>query len=279
MRRNFAQVIKDAKIDVKVEYQKLYGMLFDRSIQVSNTKRISAYDEFSDYFLYFFFRGTCLSLAEFDDLHGYHFDKEPSNFNIYHLVTLCEYIYNMLIEYCRVVGSQYGGPPFNVQLYQAQIYQVVEAIGYMQANQDGFVIFTEKSPAAIAVAESDLIPENVSYKLISYNHHAMKGQLETKKATLLQLASILEGKRSELKQADETLERDLFYAFNNLNIRHNNTNPEDTKKFKEYVAKMSADNLEFWYDEIYQMSLLAFMQMEHIERKQAFDALKSAIER
>lgn len=50
MRRNFAQILKDAKIDVKVEYQKLYGMLYDRSIQVSNTSWISAYDEFSTYF-------------------------------------------------------------------------------------------------------------------------------------------------------------------------------------------------------------------------------------
>ena len=55
MRRNFAQILKEAKIDIKSEYQKLYGMLYDRSIQVSNTKRISAYDELSDYFLGFYF--------------------------------------------------------------------------------------------------------------------------------------------------------------------------------------------------------------------------------
>ena len=61
MRRNFAQILKDAKIDIKTEYQKLYGMLYDRSIQVSNTKRISTYDELSDYFIGFYFRGTCLS--------------------------------------------------------------------------------------------------------------------------------------------------------------------------------------------------------------------------
>ena len=45
MRRNFAQILKDAQIDIKMEYQKLYGMLYDRSIQISNMNRISAYDE------------------------------------------------------------------------------------------------------------------------------------------------------------------------------------------------------------------------------------------
>lgn len=99
MRRNFAQILKDAKIDIKVEYQKLYGMLYDRSIQVSNTNRISVYDELSTYFIAFHFRGTCLSLDEFNDLHGFHFEKDPTNFNIDHLISLCEYIENLLIAY------------------------------------------------------------------------------------------------------------------------------------------------------------------------------------
>ena len=92
MRQNFAQILKDAKIDIKVEYQKLYGMLYDRSIPVSNTNRISVYDELSTYFIAFCFRGTCLSLDEFNDLHGFHFEKDPTNFNIDHLISLCEYI-------------------------------------------------------------------------------------------------------------------------------------------------------------------------------------------
>ena len=51
MRQDFAQILKDAKIDIRVEYQKLYGMLFDRSIDVLGGKRISVYDELSDNFI------------------------------------------------------------------------------------------------------------------------------------------------------------------------------------------------------------------------------------
>ena len=99
MRRNFAQILKEAKIDIKSEYQKLYSMLYDRSIQVSNTKRISAYDELSDYFLGFYFRGTCLSIEEFNDIHGFHFEKDPEPFHIDNLILICEYIENMFIGY------------------------------------------------------------------------------------------------------------------------------------------------------------------------------------
>lgn len=285
MRRNFAQILKDAKIDIKAEYQKLYGMLYDRSIQISNTNRISAYDELSERFIDFYFRGTCLSIEEFNNIHGFHFEKDPSDFNIDHLISLCEYIYNMLVAYQGVQGSiGYGymptmPAPINVQFYIMQINQVIEKIGYMYASEDGVTIFVEKCPAAIAVAEGDLIPETLSYKLISYNHYAMKGNLDAKKDTLLQLASILEAKRKNLKQEDKVLESNLFFIFNNLNIRHNNINPEDRGKYRDYVAQMPVEELEKWYDETYQMCLLAFLQLENFDRKTEFEILKAEIEK
>lgn len=283
MRRNFAQILKEAKIDAKAEYQKLYGLLFDRSIQVSNTNRISAYDELSERFIGFHFRGTCLSIDEFNDLYEFHFEREPVDFCIDNLISLCEYIYNMLMGYQTTQVSFGWNMPttpalINVQFYLQQIGQVIEKIGYMQTTEDNFTIFVEKSPAAIAVAESPLIPENLSYRLISYNHYTMKGNLDAKKSVLQQLASILEAKRKELNQADKKLESDLFYAFNNLNIRHNNVDPGLKGKYKTYVAQMSNDELEKWYDETYQMCLLAFLQIENLDRKTEFDKLKAKIE-
>lgn len=283
MRRNFAQILKDAKIDVKIEYQKLYGMLYDRSIQVSNTSWISAYDEFSTYFIAFHFRGTCLSLDEFNDLHGFHFEKNPTNFNIDHLISLCEYIENLLMAYQCVPLSYpygYGNMPtklINVQFYLQQISQVIEKIGYMQAEQNGLTIFVEKDPAAIAVAESEFIPESLSYRLISYNHYSMKGNLAEKKATLLDLANLLEPQRINLERIDKTFARDLFYAFNNFHIRHNNADPQ-SPKFKKPIGNLAKEQLEFWYDEVYQMCLLAILRLEHADRKKTFEALKSEIE-
>ena len=283
MRQNFAQILKDAKIDVKVEYQKLYGMLYDRSIQVSNTSWISAYDEFSTYFIAFHFRGTCLSLDEFNDLHGFHFEKDPTNFNIDHLISLCEYIENLLIAYQCVPLSYpygYGNMPtklINVQFYLQQISQVIEKIGYMQEEQNGLTIFVEKDPAAIAVAESEFIPESLSYRLISYNHYSMKGNLAEKKTTLLDLANLLEPQRTNLERIDKTFARDLFYAFNNFHIRHNNADPQ-SPKFKKPIGDLAKEQLEFWYDEVYQMCLLAILRLEHADRKKTFEALKSEIE-
>ena len=158
-----------------------------------------------------------------------------------------------------------------------QISQVIEKIGYMQAKQNDLTIFVEKDPAAIAVAEGEFIPESLSYRLISYNHYSMKGNLAENKTTLLDLANLLEPQRTILERIDKTFSSDLFYTFNNFHIRHNNIDQLGTK-YKKPVGDLSDEQLEYWYDEVYQMCLLAFMRLEHIDRKKKFDSLKSQIE-
>ena len=271
MRKNFAQILKETNIDLKEEYQKLYDMLYPRSISISAQKQISIHDELGEYFPYFYFRGTCLTIDEFDKKHGFEFVREPDNFNVDSVVSISEYIYNMLKAYD--ISNSLG--IINVQFYHSQIMTVIETIGYMSAYEDGFTIFVEKSPAAISVAE--LMSEGMSYKVISYNHHSMKGNLDAKKNTLLKFADMLEPRRPELKQIDSGFESDLFYAFNNFNIRHNNVDPTG-KKYKKPIGDLTEDQLEQWYDEVYQMSLLAFLRLEHADRKKNFDVLKDSIE-
>lgn len=285
LRKNFAQILKSANIDLKAEYQKLYSMLFDRSIQVSASKAISAFDEMSDCFAGFYFRGTCLSIEEFNDLHGFHFDRDPEDFSIDNLVTLCEYIYNMLMGYQSATHNNIGfnymplqSQGINIQFYFMQIATVIEKIGFMPATQDGFTIFVEKSPAAVAVAESEMIPEELSYKIISYNHHSMHGNIIEKKNVILQLADLLEAKREKLTKIDRDYSSDLFYAFNKFNLRHNNIDPDLSSKYVPAIAEMKSDELELWYDEVYQMCLLAFLRLEQDERKIEFDELKKRIE-
>ncbi len=140
----------------------------------------------------------------------------------------------------------------------------------------GFTIFVEKAVSAIAVSE--IVPNDLSFKVISYNHHSMKGNIEKKKETLLKLANLLESKRKKLKSINSSLEDDLFYAFNNLNLRHNNKDKTFKEKYKKYIAEMSDNNLENWYYELYQMCLLAFLEIEQIDRKKSFKDLKRHID-
>lgn len=272
MRKNFADILKSAKVDIKKEYEQLYELLYDRNLDKDYFEKTSLYDEFSENFINVWFRGTSLSLEDFDEQYGFDFEKYPQNFNIDYLINFCEYFYNLICAYIDVPALN----KYNVTFILHQINRVIEAIGYISTKQDELTIFTEKSLAAIAVSE--IVPNEISYKVISYNHHSMKGNLENKKDTILKLANLLEGKRKQLKSINPSLEDDLFYAFNNLNLRHNNKDKDYKEKYKKYIAYMPDIDLEQWYDEVYQMCLLAFLEIEQIDRKKSFNTLKRHID-
>ena len=269
MRRNFAQILKSAKIDIKKEYSKLYSLFYDKDDRDGK----SLADLISMNFEGVYFRGTCLDLDEFDEEHGFRFVEQPQDFDMDYLVSFCEYIYNLVLHF----EERFFLAQLNKQFYLEQISKVIEAIGYVQASEDGLTIFVPKDSVAMAVSESEHIPENVSYKVIAYNHHSMKGNLDSKKQTLLVLTGLLEPKRKELQKIDKQLETDLFYAFNNFNIRHNNIEPTGTK-YKKPVADLTKEQLEQTYDDTYQMCLLAFMQLDNLEIKKRFEELKTKIE-
>ena len=73
------------------------------------------------------------------------------------------------------------------------------------------------------------MPAPLSYKVIAYNHHSKKGDLENKRQILLALADVLEPQRKILESIDRQFASDLFYVYNNFNIRHNNVDPTGPK--------------------------------------------------
>lgn len=79
------------------------------------------------------------------------------------------------------------------------------------------------------------------------------------------------------KNASDEFRPDITPLINGIHIRHNNIDQLGTK-YKKPVGDLSDEQLEYWYDEVYQMCLLAFMRLEHIDRKKKFDSLKSQIE-
>ena len=72
------------------------------------------------------------------------------------------------------------------------------------------------------------------------------------------------------------MEDHLYFLFNNINIRHNNLE-QGSKEYRKYIADMSKEELEKWYDETYQLCLLAFLELDNIQRKEKIEKLKTDI--
>lgn len=137
------------------------------------------------------------------------------------------------------------------------------------------VLVIEDKPEVTAVAE--IVEQDLALDIIRYNHRSLQGEIELKKKILISLGSELEPKRKELQTLNKQLSEDIFFMLNNLNIRHNNRSKKDMGKYKEYVAKMTKTRLEKWYDELYQMMLLAFLTLDNVNRQSQVKEMKNKI--
>lgn len=172
---------------------------------------------------------------------------------------------------------RWKGNFYHLKNVMDEILEEYNHIVYTNESQDYFIV-VENKPEVTAVAEIMSTPE-LSLDVIRYNHRALKGDIKAKRTILIGFGAELEARRKELKNIDNKLTDDIFFMLNNVNIRHNNCAPEDRAKYKEYVAAMNSDQLEAWYDELYQMILLAFLLLDNEERAQKVSELKDNINR
>lgn len=273
----FSQVLKNAKLDIRREYDRLYDLFFLKNIYEGMNCIITLRSLCDKHFQEIPFSGTCVSLSDFDDSYKFIFREFPRDFDLDYLIRFCEYSYNLVCHVDLISrGDQTIAMQVAIQFYLRQIEKVVEKIGYMANKQDIFTDFVPKDQAAISVAEI-LIDPNLSYRVIEYNHHSMKGDLERKRATLLVLGDKLEPQLKKLKQINATLESNLSMLLNNVNVRHNNK--ESGKNYKKYVAEMKDEELEQWYDDLYQIILLAFLELDHLDRKGRLELLNENLKK
>lgn len=262
MRRAFGDVIKTNPIDINVEYKKVY-IIFTKMYL----------PDIEEHFLKMPFKGTCLTFDEFNEKYEFNFEENPVEVTLDYFINFCEYFYNLLwalMVHCRF--NTEVAPDFAMSF----IEKIIDEINYGIIQEQNVVWFVEKNEVVRAVEER--VTHSLKTKVVKYNHHSMKGDLEQKKLILKELADDLEGKKTKLKEINSSLEKDIFFAFNNLNIRHNNVSEGDNKNYKKYIAEMPLEELEEWYDETYQMYLIAILELEQSERKKRFDQLRELIE-
>lgn len=186
-------------------------------------------------------------------------------------LTLIELIYNFwnlannkFAERYFIDVLKWGGNFHHIKDVMDDILEKCNHIVYGNEEIDRFIV-VENKPEVTAVAEiMSTIP--LAFDVIKYNHRSMKGDINTKRKILLSLGAELEPQRKRLESISKKLDKNIFFMLNNLNIRHNNCSEDDPAKYKEYVANMDNDKMEEWYDELYQMILLAFLALDNEER-------------
>lgn len=199
--------------------------------------------------------------------------------NVDSLLTLIELIYNFWeLSYQKLDDTslhvEWTGNYYHLKDVMDDLLEQYNHTAYIDEDNDCVLVIEDKSEVS-SVAE--IVPENLSLSIIKYNHRSLQGDLNTKKSILVALGAELEPQRKELQELNKQLTSDTFFMLNNMNIRHNNRSKKELAKYKDYVAKMKYDRLEKWYDELYQMMLLAFLLLDNVSRQKSVAELKSKI--
>lgn len=305
-RRKFSEILQSGKINITKEYEKLYQLLYEKKFPIQHLEneeicdllldKFSLAEIINQSFKYFDteFRKTSLDLDTFNKEFNLNFIEKKSikKKEIDYFIKFCEYIQNIVyrlqicikqVESTEILSdnkttfinlNDYTRWSSAIEVITEQIKIVIEKIGYIPiTNKEDITDFIPKSPEAIAVAESKIIPDNLTaYEVLKYYHHSLQGNIKEKKQILLKLAYILE---PDINNKTLNIHEDLSCLFNNLDIRHNNV--EEHKYKKPYIVKMPEQELEKWYDETYRVCLLAILELEHKKRQSKIDALRKQL--
>lgn len=281
-RRNIFELLAQ-EMDLDSEISKLCGlcrekMFIKRPINPKMIPKSYTLDEFVDVFCLHYWknRNRCTSVLEIQERLGIDVIEFEENIPIEQVLIYLEYMANMILL-CEV----YLGKDETVKVtryynyLQDNISEILADLNYeLKVYEDEEqVLVVEKNPATTAVAE--IVDTELAKDVIEYNHHALKGDIAAKRKILLALSDKFEPIRGELKKYNKDLESNTGYLLNKMNIRHNNL---EGKNAIPYVQKLSKEELEEWYDEIYQMLLLCILEYDNIERTKKVDVLKKIIE-
>ncbi len=209
-------------------------------------------------------RGSCLNC---DEMRHKIFISEHVD-TTDEMVTILEYYLNLinLLIQKRGVGRQ----NINFQYYNeypmllSNIDLLLEHIHHEKKifTEEEKVILIPKNPAATAVAE--ISSTDTAMAILKYHHASLKGQLAEKKDILRRIAQeyepILDNPIDGFTDYFKTAKNML----NNLDIRHNN---KAGKKKNNLVTNLTNEELEKWYDEIYQLLLFCVLAKDNKERK------------
>ena len=275
-RRNFFDRLART-IDFQREYQKIESLV----LQPHSLHGDSIEDSIERYFKNWKYNENYLSFKELRDQLKFTFVRDgyydvPSGHikDANDFFDYCEMIINMIVLL----------PEEEAEYHENNVNEIIRLIDYdlnslnhkIRKIDDKYLIIQKDATVSEVV---DIVEVSLAKIILEYNHYLLKGDLEKKKNILVKIANALEPQKSEIKAINYQLFKDYFYLINNMDIRHNNCDSSDTSNYNAYFDKLTIEEKEEWYDEIYQMSLLIFLLLENRNRTKKISDLKSKYKR
>lgn len=250
-RRNFYEILNGSPININAEYKRIYTLFYKGTY--SESAVASIIEEVFEA-LPSSLRGRTISLSDFNETYGFTFPEVPFYLDADDLISFFEYVWNL----CK--GALKHAYPFlgvgsceSIENLLKLISGCAEDLAHMPVQKDNLTIFVPKDASIVSVAE--IVKKELVVSVLEYHHHGLKGNLTKKKAILKLLADDIESERKSLSSINKTLENQLFQLMNKF-VRHDQSKTP-------HIATMTSQEIEKCYDDIYQMWLLAKLELDY----------------
>lgn len=259
-RKTFSEILNDSNINLFYEYSRIHSLFYN-----SGRNEKSLYENCKESFIHFPFRDTCVTLGDFDLQYDFDYYEIELDVDEYYLISFCEYSYNLVLYLANFIEKG--------QFFLQHIKQVIEKVGYTEViDNKGITDFVPKKPEAIIAAES-VDDSNISFDILHYNHHSMKGNLDEKRKALSSFANYFEPKRMLLKNFNKDIENNLFCMFNEFSIRH------EREMKNALLAEATDEKLEEYYDLTYELCLTAFSILGGMESNEKVKEMRKKLKK
>lgn len=256
-RRNFYEILNETPLNLQAEYERIYKLFYEGTDSYRSIDDVIeyAFESLPEHLI-----GRTISLADFNKTYNFAFpdtiftDPGMPFSPVDDLLIFCEYIWNFCVGLLEHAMHTLDEDEYNSILHlQKMIIACMDDLKQMLAKRGELYIFVPKDPVVISVAE--IVEKDMAVSILEYHHHSLKGDLAKKKAILKLMADDIEGDRQKLRNINRTLETQLFQLLNKF-VRHDQAQTP-------YIGTMNPLEIEECYDDIYQMWLLARLEIDH----------------
>lgn len=268
-RKNFYEILNDLTINVRDEYAKLLFLFDEEPIAIYHGCPVTLKDYLNDeFFRDYDFRNSCIDMDSLINKVG--IPIIPSD-QLDDLLLFSEFLLALVFFPYGKRISDFAVKQFNYIV--SNIKYICEKTNHVTKEIDGKLIILEQSKATSLAVE--LVSDKaIILDLLEYNHYAIKGHLSEKKKILFEIGQYVEAilKTGKLKKNSfNRLESDAGFFLNHFHIRHNN---KEGAYAQEYIISISDEELEDWYDKIYNTLLSVIIINEQIDINSELNDLK-----
>ncbi len=286
MRANIFTILKN-NTNLKDDAKRIYRLITKESIIVKYNTYNMTLENFVDNncFRTWAGRGHCIDLDDFKQTINFNsllrnlenFDEDNTEF-INSFVTYLEYSTNLLCladSFCSKYEQVFKRLASFNQLFQLLNDSInILNLKLIEDKENNIIYLIENKPEVTAVAEIEK-DKDLAWDILRYNHLLLKGNIDEKCKILASMGKSIEQQRKRLEQISDytrQLSSTIFGALNNFDIRHDNCTFGNSD-YHEKIDSMSKTELENCYDELYQLILLAKLELDNVERVQKMKAL------